>query len=64
MTLQKDILAALEKNENEINSGKTYLDRNSDHDFGLVLNELNTDEVHEHIFRYSDGKEEVFSFDN
>lgn len=39
-------------------------DRNNDHDLGTVLEAFGDDVVHQHKFRYSDGKEEFFSFDN
>lgn len=63
-TLQNDLLTALEKNEQLINSGMLYSDSNSDQDFGVVLNEFSSNEVHHHFFRYSDGSEEEFTFDN
>lgn len=38
-------------------------DRNNDHDFGIVLEAFGGDTIHQHKLRYSDGKEENFSFD-
>lgn len=37
---------------------------NNDHDFGIVLETFGDDTVHQHNLRYSDGKEENFSFDS
>lgn len=37
---------------------------NNDHDFGIVLEAFGGDIIHQHKLRYSDGKEEDFSFDN
>lgn len=61
MSLKEKMVSTLKKNENE----KTYLDSNGDFDFGIVLNEFTTtDKTSKNVFRYPDGKEEVFSFDN
>lgn len=64
MTLEKMMLAALERNEEDINCGKPYTNCNSDHDFGAVLNTFSSNDPMKYSFRYSDGKEEVFSFEN
>lgn len=64
MSLEKDMLMALERNENDIRNDKSYSNRNSDHDFGTVLSTFSSEQHQEYVFRYPDGKEEVFSFDN
>jgi len=64
MSLVKDMLTTLEKNENDIVCGKSYSNCNSDHDFGTVLSTFGSDHLQVNVFRYNDGKEEVFSFDN
>lgn len=64
MSLAESLVSALEKNEEYISSGKSYLDCNGDHDFGVVLEELSDPQTHSYIFRYSDGKEEEVSFED
>lgn len=64
LLLEERMLSTLERNENYVNNEDFYSDRNSDHDFGVVLDEFATDGVNEYIFRYSDGKEESFLFDS
>ena len=64
MSLAESLISALEKNEEYISSGKPYSDRNGDHDFGVVLEELSDSKTRSCIFRYSDGKEEEVSFEN
>lgn len=64
MTMAESLIAALEKNEEYINSGKPYSNCNGDHDCGTVLDELSVPQKRSYIFRYSDGKEEEVSFDD
>lgn len=52
-----DALSTEEKNQNHEN-------HNNDHDLGAVLEFFNDNTTHQHKFRYSDGTEEVFSFNN
>lgn len=60
--LQNDLLTALETNENMLKCNEVYSDRNSDHDFGVVLDEFSPNEAPHHFLRYSDGSEEEFIF--
>lgn len=62
--MTESLIAALEKNEEYINNRKPYYNCNGDHDFGIVLDELSDPQPRSYTFRYSDGKEEVVSFDN
>lgn len=57
MLAAKNMISSLEKEEN-------YTNHNDDCDFGVVLESYDNNTVHRHKFRYSDGKEEEFSFDN
>lgn len=57
MLATKSMLEALNREED-------YVNHNDDHDFGMVLKACGDGITHQHKFRYLDGKEEVFSFDD
>lgn len=62
MLAAESMLKSLESfNEDQI---ENYQNHNDDHDFGIVLEFCGADTVPQHKFRYADGTEEVFSFDN
>lgn len=57
MLAAKSMLEAFEKEDD-------YVNHNDDHDFGEVLEAFDDNTtIHQHKFRYLDGKEEFFSFD-
>ena len=60
MLVTDDLLKALNSNYNDTN---TYTNRNKDYDLGDVLISLG-DNTANHKFRFSDGTEGYFSFDN
>lgn len=50
--------------ENNTKNGKPYNDYNDDYDFSRVLEFCNGNSVHKNKLRYSDGQEEIFSFES
>lgn len=63
-SLEDRLIATLKSNEENANTEGFYLDCNTDHDFGVVLDEFAADRTNEYVFRYADGKEEKFIFED
>ncbi|MCM1065266.1 MAG: hypothetical protein NC420_12545 [Eubacterium sp.] len=59
MLAAENMLNALASEDREEN----HQDHNDDHDFGAVLEFCGNGVGQQHKFRYSDGREEFFSFD-
>lgn len=60
MLAAKNMLDALAMDEKKQN----HENHNNDHDLGAVLEFFSDGTAHQHKFRYSDGKEEVFTFND
>lgn len=60
MSAITNVLDALANDEKE----DVRINHNGDRDFGLVLEFCSENVTHTHKFRYSNGEEENFSFEN
>lgn len=63
-SLEERMIATLKRNEENAKNEEFYLGQNTDHDFSAVLDEFAPDITSGYMFRYADGREERFIFED